>query len=78
MKKISLLFLATLFISNFSVACPYSSMAQIDKQLEYNKSLEKAVIVKVINLRNKGEFELKNGNVEKSEEILNEALALLR
>ena len=78
MKKISLIFFSALFISNISLACPYSSMAQIDKQLEFNKDLDKATIVKVLNLRNKGELELKSGNVEKSEEILNEALALLR
>ena len=78
MKKIYLLFFSALFISNISLACPYSSMAQIDQQLEFNKNLDKAIIVKVINLRNKGELELKSGNVQKSEEILNEALALLK
>ena len=78
MKKISLIFFSALIISNISLACPYSSMAQIDKQLEFNKNLDKAIIVKVLNLRNKGELELNSGNVEKSEEILNEALALLR
>lgn len=77
MKKISLLFFSAFFVSNISLACPYSSMAQIDKKLEFNKNLDKAVIVKVINLRNKGELELQNGNVQRSEEILNEALALL-
>ena len=78
MKKICLIFFSALIISNISLACPYSSMAQIDKQLEFNKNLDKAIIVKVLNLRNKGELELNSGNVEKSEEILNEALALLR
>ena len=78
MKKISLIFFSAFFVTNISLACPYSSMAQIDKQLEFNKNLDKAIIVKVLNLRNKGELELKSGNVQKSEEILNEALALLR
>ena len=78
MKKIYLLFFSVLFVSNISVACPYSSMAQIDKKLEFYKNLDKTTIVKVLNLRNQGELELKSGNVQKSEEILNEALALLK
>ena len=53
-------------------------MAQIDKKLEFDKNLDKTTIVKVLNLRNQGELELKSGNVQKSEEILNEALALLK
>ena len=78
MKKISLLFVSIFFMSNIAFACPYSSMAQIDKRLEFDKNLDKAIIVKVLNLRNQGELELQSGNVQKSEEIFNKALSLLK
>ncbi len=78
MKKISLLFVSIFMVSNIALACPYSSMAQIDKMLQFDKNLDKAIIVEVLNLRNKGELELNSGNVQKSEEILNKALSLLK
>ena len=77
MKNIFLIILSILFLSSSLSACPYSSMASIDEKIE-NTSISKDKLVKIIQLRQKGESELKLGNVQKSEETLNKALALLK
>tara|TARA_B100001057_G_scaffold327817_1_gene328128 strand:- start:130 stop:366 length:237 start_codon:yes stop_codon:yes gene_type:complete len=78
MKKILFLLAITLFISNQSLACPYSSMAKIDQKLEYSKNLSKEMITQILNLRNQGESALSNGKIEESEIIFNKALALFK
>tara|TARA_A100001388_G_scaffold241085_1_gene197167 strand:- start:270 stop:509 length:240 start_codon:yes stop_codon:yes gene_type:complete len=77
MKLFSSLILAfsLFFFSNLS-ACPYSAMTKIDQKLENPSQFTKEDLAKIINLRKLGEAELKLGNVDKSEEILNSALAL--
>ena len=69
----------TLFTSAISTACPYQSMAEIDKKLESSTTnLSDENLSRITELRSQGEFFLKSGNVAKSEEILNNALALFK
>ena len=78
MKKIIFLFTLTFFLSEQSLACPYSSMAKIDQKLESSSNLSKNLMIKILNLRSQGELELNKGNVEKSEIIFDKALALFK
>ncbi|MAI76508.1 MAG: hypothetical protein CMM90_04935 [Rickettsiales bacterium] len=60
-------------------SCPYQSMAEIDQKLYSPKSgLSSDEFSKIVNLRQQGQKELENGNIEKSEETLNKALALIK
>ena len=69
-----------LFTFAFTVdACPYQSMAKIDSQLFSSKNqIDVDTFKKISALRNQGETALQNGEIDKSEKILNEALALFR
>ena len=69
-----------LFAFAFTVdACPYQSMAKIDSQLFSSKNqIDTNTFKKISTLRNQGEMALQNGEIEKSEKILNEALALFK
>ena len=53
-------------------------MAKIDHKLEYSENLSKEVIVRILNLRDKGEKAVNSGKIEESERILNQALALFK
>ena len=78
MKKIlSLAFASVFFSSNIILACPYQSMVEIDNKLKsatIELSAEK--MSRINELRLKGEEVLKSGDIEESEKILNNALAL--
>lgn len=77
-KLLSIFFLTLIFAFNVE-SCPYQSMAQIDTQLFSSKSqIDTDTFKKISTLRNQGELALQNGDVEKSEKILNEALALFK
>tara|TARA_Y100001968_G_scaffold253735_1_gene239445 strand:+ start:95 stop:340 length:246 start_codon:yes stop_codon:yes gene_type:complete len=80
MKNYTILaFILILFSSSISIACPYQSMAEIDKRLESSTTnLSDEKLSRITELRSQGEFFLKSGNVDKSEEILNNALALFK
>ena len=79
MKYLTTLFLSfCLFFVTELYSCPYSAMTKIDEKLENTSNISKEKLVKVIELRKKGEDALRLGNVDKSEEILNSALALLK
>ncbi len=66
-------------ISTSSIACPYQAMAEIDQKLNSkNLQLSSEKISQISNLRAKGETILKTGDISKSEEILNNALALFK
>ena len=80
MKNLTILaFILTLSASSISFACPYQSMAEIDQKLESSTTnLSDEKLSKITELRTQGEFLLKSGNVAKSEEILNNALALFK
>ena len=79
MKLFSIFFLAfsLFFVSDLS-SCPYSAMTKIDQKLENPSKLSKEQLTQIINLRKEGEAALRLGNVDKSEEILNSALALFK
>ena len=54
-------------------------MAKIDSQLFSSKNqIDTDTFKKISTLRNKGELALQNGEIDKSEKILNEALALFK
>ena len=54
-------------------------MAEIDDMLESSTTnLSDENLSRITELRSQGEFFLKSGNVAKSEEILNNALALFK
>ena len=76
MKKFAIIFTVSLFFSIQTFACPYSSMAKIESQLETSENLSKAQIVKILKLKNKALIALNSGKVEESEVILDKALAL--
>tara|TARA_B100001057_G_scaffold11047_1_gene10498 strand:- start:476 stop:715 length:240 start_codon:yes stop_codon:yes gene_type:complete len=77
-KFLSIFSLLILFAFNAD-SCPYQSMAKIDSQLfSSKKQIDTNTFKKISTLRNQGELALQNGDVEKSEKILNEALALLK
>ena len=80
MKHLTILaFTLTFFASSISSACPYQSMAEIDKKLDSSTAnLSDEKLSKITELRSQGEIFLKSGNLAKSEEILNNALALFR
>lgn len=77
-KFLSIFSLLFLFAFNAD-SCPYQSMAKIDSQLFSTKNqIDTDTFKKISNLRNKGELALQNGDIDKSEKILNEALALFK
>tara|TARA_Y100001960_G_C14360600_1_gene674155 strand:- start:206 stop:451 length:246 start_codon:yes stop_codon:yes gene_type:complete len=76
--KIYIICLALLFSFDL-IACPYGSMAEIDKNLQSTDiNLTSEKYSKILDLRFKGEEALKLGNLEESERILNKALALFK
>ncbi len=77
-KFLSIFSLLFLFAFNAD-SCPYQSMAKIDSQLFSSKNqIDTDTFKKISTLRNKGELALQNGDIDKSEKILNEALALFK
>ena len=79
MKFSLLAFFIFCLFSYQSISCPYQSMAELDKKLyspKYEITSEK--FSEIVNLRKKGEEALANGEIKKSEEILNKALALIK
>ena len=77
-KFLSIFSLLFLFAFNAD-SCPYQSMAKIDSQLFSTKNqIDTDTFKKISNLRDKGELALQNGEIDKSEKILNEALALFK
>lgn len=79
MKIFTYTFTFIVMFSFFAFSCPYQSMAEIDQKLYSPKSdLSSDEFSKIVNLRQQGQKELENGNIEKSEEILNKALALIK
>ena len=77
-KFLSIFSLLFLFAFNAD-SCPYQSMAKIDSQLFSTKNqIYTDTFKKISTLRNKGELALQNGEIDKSEKILNEALALFK
>ena len=77
-KYLSVFSLLFLFAFNAD-SCPYQSMAEIDSKLFSTKNqIDTNTFKKISTLRSQGELALQNGNIEKSEKILNEALALLK
>ena len=77
-KFLSIFSLLFLFAFNAD-SCSYQSMAKIDSQLFSTKNqIDTDTFKKISSLRNKGELALQNGDVDKSEKILNEALALFK
>lgn len=79
MKKFLVLtaFLFSAGISSLE-ACPYSAMTKIDEKLDTSNYLNSDQLAKIKELRKEGEVALRLGQVEKSEEILNSALALFK
>ena len=69
-----------LFLFAFSAdSCPYQSMAKIDSQLFSSENqIDTDTFKKISTLRTQGELALQNGDIEKSEKILNKALALFK
>ena len=68
-----------LFLFAFSAdSCPYQSMAEIDSKLFSTKNQIDTNTFKKISTLSEGELALQNGDIKKSEKILNEALALLK
>ena len=80
MKKIILMTFATVFIlSNSLLACPYQAMADLDDKIKSSsQTLSKSDMTAVSELRNKGKNLLMSGNLNESEQILNQALALFK
>ena len=77
-KYLSIFSLLFLFAFNAN-SCPYQSMAKIDSQLFSTKNqIDTNTFKKISTLRSEGELALQNGDIKKSEKILNEALALLK
>ncbi|MAI84958.1 MAG: hypothetical protein CMM91_08520 [Rickettsiales bacterium] len=76
MKKFAIISTVSLFFSIQAFACPYSSMAKIESQLETSENLSKAQVVKILKLKNEALIALNSGKVEESEVILDKALAL--
>ncbi len=78
MKKILICTAVSFFFSIQAFACPYSSMAKIESQLETSENLSKAQIVEILKLKNEALIALNSGKVEESEVILDKALALFK
>ena len=77
MKKIIFIFFAVLSFSLTLDACPYQKMAEVDQKLYSSKSdIKPETFAKITNLRVQGANALKIGDLSKSEEILDRALAL--
>ena len=77
MHKILFIFLFTLAFSMNLEACPYQKMAEVDSKLYSNDyNIKPETFAKITNLRIEGEKALKIGELSKSEEILDRALAL--
>ena len=77
-KYLSIFSLLFLFAFNVD-SWPYQSMAKIDSQLFSTKNqIDTNTFKKISTLRSQGELALQNGDIEKSEKILNEALALFK
>ena len=71
---------ATMFIfSNTLLACPYQAMADLDDKIKSSsQALSKNDMIAVSELRKKGKNLLMSGNLNESEQILNQALALFK
>ena len=79
MKFLSLVFFAFSLFSYQCISCPYQSMAELDKKLYSPKNeFTSEKFSEIVNLRKEGEKALANGEIKKSEEILNKALALIK
>ena len=80
MKKTILMTLATVFLLSSTLhACPYQAMADLDDKIKSSsQSLSKTDLTVVSELRNKGKDLLMDGNLNESERILNQALALFK
>ncbi len=79
MRLFTITFLSVFMLSFAAFSCPYQSMAEIDQKLYSTKSvLSSEEFSKIVNLRQLGQKELEDGNIAKSEEILNKALALIK
>ena len=77
MKKIIFSFFATIAFSLTLDACPYQKMAEVDQKLySKNSNIQPETFAKITNLRIQGEKALKIGDLTKSEEIFDRALAL--
>ena len=79
LRFLSIMFTLGLIVSFNSVdACPYSAMTEIDQKLQKSDYLDSQQLAQIKSLRKQGEAALRLGEVEKSEEILNMALALFK
>lgn len=80
MKKTILMTLATVFLLSSTLhACPYQAMADLDDKIKSSSQLlSKTDLTVVSELRNKGKDLLMDGNLNESERILNQALALFK
>ena len=77
MKKNIFIFFAALSFSLALDACPYQKMAEVDQKLySSNSNIQPEIFAKIANLRVEGENALKIGDLSKSEEIFDRALAL--
>lgn len=76
----TILFSLTLFLFSTTLnACPYSAMAELESKLEIqSQNLSKDDIIKVLNLKLKGKQALESGNLKRSEDLLNNALAYFK
>ncbi len=76
MKKIIFSFICSLAFTSYLEACPYQKMAEVDEKLYSDSKINPETFAKISNLRMQGEKALKIGELSKSEEILDKALAL--
>tara|TARA_B100000575_G_C22905627_1_gene526176 strand:+ start:409 stop:687 length:279 start_codon:yes stop_codon:yes gene_type:complete len=76
MKKIIFSFICALAFTSYLEACPYQKMAEVDEKLYSDSKINPETFAKISNLRMQGEKALKIGELSKSEEILDKALAL--
>ena len=70
------LFIFALAFTSYLEACPYQKMAEVDEKLYSDSKINPETFAKISNLRMQGEKALKIGELSKSEEILDKALAL--
>tara|TARA_X000000950_G_scaffold247800_1_gene306381 strand:- start:21 stop:257 length:237 start_codon:yes stop_codon:yes gene_type:complete len=78
MKFLSILAFGLFMVVNTTIACPYSAMTEIDQKLQNSNYLDSQQLAEIKSLRKQGEAALRLGEVEKSEEILNMALAIFK
>ena len=76
-KYLSIFSLLFLFAFNVD-SCPYQSMAKLTQLFSTKNQIDTNTFKKISTLRSQGELALQNGDIEKSEKILNEALALFK